>query len=138
MQKITVSKDNQELTYNGWQSVHRELFGSDVPISAKNCTIKLNKEGWSVINIEGVSKKAVSKSSIIERLIKECSTVDSVLIKSKKDEMSNLLAVAITDDEMARVFKLRDEIKVLENPTATLKDIVEYVKQLYKEHHEEA
>ena len=62
MQKITVSKDNQELTFDGWQSVHRELFGSDVPISAKNMTIKLNKEGWSVINIEGTTKKSASKT----------------------------------------------------------------------------
>lgn len=105
----------------------------------RNAGLKyLEKAGFDLTTLIETEKTERTTTSIIEKLIKLCATVDKDKIKELEKERLDLVSNAKTTKDMDKILKINDQIKTLQNPVVNLEQVQAKVLELWNEHQAQA
>ena len=94
----------------------------------------LEKAGFDISTLIETETKTRKVSSLIERFIKECATVDRQKIKEVERERMEKLINAKTTKDMDELLKLNQQIIDLQNPTVNREQLHAKLDELYNEY----
>ena len=101
----------------------------------RNAGLKfLEKAGFDISTLVETEKKTRTVSSLIERFIKECATVDKARIKEVEKQRMEKLINAKTTKDMDELLKLNQLIIDLQNPTVNREQLHAKLDELYDEY----
>ena len=101
----------------------------------RNAGLKfLEKAGFDISTLVETEKKTRTVSSLIERFIKECSTVDKSIIKEVEKQRMEKLVNAKTTADMDELLKLNQLIIDLQNPKVNREQLHAKLDELYDEY----
>lgn len=105
----------------------------------------LKRNGAEALTIKGeaidledfkASETRNPQATLIERLVKATTTINTAKIKELEAELVKSVSNAKTLDDLQKVQQINNEIAELKNPRADLKTILEYVKKIFNEYQE--
>lgn len=91
----------------------------------------LEKAGFDISTLVETETKTRKKSSLIERFIKECATVDKAKIREIEKLRMEKLINAKTTADMDELLKLNQQIVDLQNPTVNREQLHAKLDELY-------
>lgn len=91
----------------------------------------LEKAGFDISTLVETETKTRKKSSLIERFIKECATVDKAKIREIEKLRMEKLINAKTSADMDELLKLNQQIVDLQNPTVNREQLHAKLDELY-------
>ena len=94
----------------------------------------LEKAGFDISTLVETEKKTRTVSTLIERFIKECATIDRAKIKEVERERMEKLINAKTSKDMDELLKLNQKIVDLQNPTVNREQLHAKLDELYDEY----
>lgn len=94
----------------------------------------LEKAGFDMSTLIETETKTRKTSSLIERFIKDCATVDKEKIKEVERERMEKLINAKTTKDMDELLKLNQQIIDLQNPTVNREQLHAKLDELYNEY----
>lgn len=101
----------------------------------RNAGLKfLEKAGFDISTLVETEKKTRTVSSLIERFIKECATVDKVKIKEVEKQRMEKLINAKTTKDMDELLKLNQQIIDLQNPNVNREQLHAKLDELYNDY----
>ena len=101
----------------------------------RNAGLKfLEKAGFDMSTLVETETKTRKMSSLIERFIKECATVDREKIKEVERERMEKLINAKTTKDMDELLKLNQQILDLQNPKVNREQLHAKLDELYNEY----
>lgn len=101
----------------------------------RNAGLKfLEKVGFDMSTLEETETKTRTVSSLIERFIKECATIDKEKIKEVERERMEKLINAKTTKDMDELLKLNQKIIDLQNPKVNREQLHAKLDELYNEY----
>ena len=101
----------------------------------RNAGLKfLEKAGFDMSTLIETETKTRTVSSLIERFIKECATVDKDKIKEVEKQRMEKLINAKTTKDMDELLKLNQEIIDLQNPKVNRKQLHTKLDSLYNDY----
>lgn len=101
----------------------------------RNAGLKfLEKAGFDMSTLIETETKTRTVSSLIERFIKECATVDKDKIKEVEKQRMEKLINAKTTKDMDELLKLNQEIIDLQNPKVNRKQLHAKLDELYNDY----
>ena len=101
----------------------------------RNAGLKfLEKAGFDLSTLVETETKTRKMSSLIERFIKECATVDREKIKEVERERMEKLINAKTTKDMDELLKLNQQILDLQNPKVNREQLHAKLDELYDEY----
>ena len=136
MRKITIEKDGIVKEFESVAKAYIEL-GATSGMNTENGIKYIENKGWKIVKVDNEKKD----TTLIEKLIKQVSVIDKVLIENlenKKIELVKALKPStkkeILEKALIELEKIENEIEKAKNPKATETEILELVKRLYKEY----
>ena len=136
MRKITIEKDGLVKEFESVAKAYIEL-GATSGMNTENGIKFIENKGWKIVKVDNEKKDI----TLIEKLIKQVSVIDKVLIENlenKKIELVKALKPStkkeILEKALIELEKIENEIEKAKNPKATETEILELVKRLYKEY----
>ena len=136
MRKITIEKDGLVKEFEIVAKAYIEL-GATSGMNTENGIKFIENKGWKIVKVDNEKKDI----TLIEKLIKQVSVIDKVLIENlenKKIELVKALKPStkkeILEKALIELEKIENEIEKAKNPKATETEILELVKRLYKEY----
>lgn len=128
---ITLTKGEETKIFTSWNEAKRDITGNPTGANSKNCQRAVENAGWKVVKVEGASTRTKSSINIIERVVKQASTIDKEAIKQLKAERDALVPNMKSSKDADKVMKLNNKIQELHNPSIDREAIVEwFTKQL--------
>ena len=101
----------------------------------RNAGLKfLEKAGFDMSTLVETETKTRTVSSLIERFIKECATVDRDKIKAVEKERHEKLVNAKTSADMDELLKLNQQIIDLQNPKVNREQLHAKLDELYNDY----
>ena len=101
----------------------------------RNAGLKfLEKAGFDMSTLVETETKTRTVSSLIERFIKECATVDKDKIKEVEKQRMEKLINAKTTKDMDELLKLNQQIIDLQNPKVNRKQLHAKLDSLYNDY----
>ena len=101
----------------------------------RNAGLKfLEKAGFDMSTLVETETTTRTVSSLIERFIKECATVDRAKIKEVEKERHEKLVNAKTSADMDELLKLNQQIIDLQNPKVNREQLHAKLDELYNEY----
>lgn len=94
----------------------------------------LEKAGFDISTLVETETTTRTTTSLIERFIKECRTVDKAKIKEVERERMEKLINAKTTKDMDELLKLNQKIIDLQNPTVNREQLHAKLDELYNEY----
>jgi hypothetical protein len=94
----------------------------------------LEKAGFDISTLVETETKTRKTTSLIERFIKECRTVDREKIKEVERERMEKLINAKTTKDMDELLKLNQKILDLQNPTVNREQLHAKLDELYDQY----
>ena len=94
----------------------------------------LEKAGFDISTLVETETRTRKTTSLIERFIKECRTVDKEKIKQVERERMEKLINAKTTKDMDELLKLNQQIIDLQNPTVNREQLHAKLDELYNEY----
>ncbi len=94
----------------------------------------LEKAGFDISTLVETETKTRTVSSLIERFIKECATVDKAKIKELEKERHEKLVNAKTSKDMDELLAYNQKIIDLQNPTVNREQLHAKLDELYNEY----
>lgn len=91
----------------------------------------LEKAGFDISTLVETETKTRKTTSLIERFIKECATVDKAKIKEVEKLRMEKLINAKTSADMDELLKLNQQIVDLQNPTVNREQLHAKLDELY-------
>lgn len=136
MRKIIIEKDGITKEYESVAKAYMDL-GSVSGMNTENGIKFIENKGWKVVKLDNEKKD----STLIEKLVKQVSVIDKVLIEkleNEKIELVKTLKPSTKKENLEKTLiemeKIDNEIEKTKNPKASIEDIVNLVKRLYKEY----
>lgn len=101
----------------------------------RNAGLKfLEKAGFDISTLVETEKATRTVSSLIERFIKECATIDKAKIKEVERERMEKLVNAKTTADMDELLNLNQQILDLQNPKVNREQLHAKLDELYNEY----
>lgn len=94
----------------------------------------LEKAGFDISTLVETETRTRKTTSLIERFIKECATVDKEKIKQVERERMEKLINAKTTKDMDELLKLNQQILELQNPTVNREQLHAKLDELYDQY----
>lgn len=136
MRKIIIEKDGITKEYESVAKAYMDL-GSVSGMNTENGIKFIENKGWKVVKLDNEKKD----STLIEKLVKQVSVIDKVLIEkleNEKIELVKTLKPSTKKENLEKTLiemeKIDNEIEKTKNPKASIEDVVNLVKRLYKEY----
>jgi|LakMenE01Jun11ns_1017448.scaffolds.fasta_scaffold9413140_1 hypothetical protein len=136
MRKIIIEKDGVEKSFESVAKAYIEL-GATSGMNTENGIKFIENKGWKIVKIDNEKKD----TTLIEKLVKQVSVIDKTLIEkleTEKIELVKTLKPSTKKENLEKTLiemeKIDNEIEKAKNPKASIEDIVNLVKRLYKEY----
>jgi hypothetical protein len=136
MRKIIIEKDGIEKSFESVAKAYIEL-GATSGMNTENGIKFIENKGWKIVKIDNEKKDI----TLIEKLVKQVSIIDKDLIEkleTEKIELVKTLKPSTKKENLEKTLiemeKIDNEIEKAKNPKASIDDIVNLVKRLYKDY----
>ena len=136
MRKIIIEKDGIEKSFDSVAKAYIEL-GATSGMNTENGIKFIENKGWKIVKIDNEKKD----SNLIEKLVKQVSVIDKDLIEkleTEKIELVKTLKPSTKKENLEKTLiemeKIDNEIEKAKNPKASIDDILNLVKRLYKDY----
>jgi hypothetical protein len=136
MRKITIEKDGVQKEFESVAKAYIEL-GATSGMNTENGIKFIENKGWKIVKIDNEKKDI----TLIEKLVKQVSVIDKVLIEkleTEKIELVKTLKPSTKKENLEKTLlemeKIDNDIEKAKNPKASIEDIVNLVKRLYKDY----
>jgi hypothetical protein len=134
---IKISKNENgvmvEYTYASLSNATKEN-GATSGMNRKACLKFLEKSGFDMSTLSEDEKTERTVSTLIEKFIKECATVDKAKIKEVEKLRMEKLVNAKTTKDMDDLLKLNQQILDLQNPKVNRAQLHAHLDKLYTDY----
>jgi hypothetical protein len=139
---VVLIKNNVRMEASSWADACRRNGYVGAGMNKSACQRYLEKNGftWEEEESTATTTVAAKRKSLIETIIEKTKTVDVESVKSAQKERELLLlnlGATATSEDIEKITALTIKINNLQNPKATLEDVLAYVEKLFKAYEEE-